>query len=175
MNQAVLENYIKEGFSTYKIAIAENCSQTNVRYWLKKYGLHTRKNQAEACLICNSPLSGNQTKFCSRKCHNQSGNARHQNYECQQKRGLKRKLDLIGLRGSKCEICGYSKNLAALQFHHLDPNIKESQMDMRKLSNSKWEWCLNELDKCQVLCSNCHAETHFPHLSLEIVGADFDH
>jgi hypothetical protein len=56
--------------------------------------------------------------------------------------------------GGKCEICGYSKCLSALDFHHLNPNEKEK----------RWEWQLKGFEqkikdgKIQLLCANCHRE-----------------
>jgi hypothetical protein len=117
------------------------------------------------CIICNKLLTGKQKKFCSRTCHNQNGNYLHQSYQSQQKRGLERKIKLVKLLGGECHICGYCKNLAALQFHHTNPNQKDDNLDMRKLSNSTWKWCLGEANKCQLLCANCHSETHHPHLT----------
>lgn len=90
-------------------------------------------------------------------------------YEYQKLRGLKRKLHLINLRGGKCEKCGYCNNLAVLEFHHLDPTKKDSQLDMRSLSNSTMSWILKEFDKCQVLCSNCHRELHNEDLIIDRV------
>lgn len=86
-------------------------------------------------------------------------------YEKQKERAIKRKLELIKLKGGKCEKCGYSKNLGALEFHHLDPSIKEFNLDERHLSNTTIEKILNELDKCILVCSNCHKEIHYPHLN----------
>ena len=90
-------------------------------------------------------------------------------YEYQTMRALKRKLYLIELRGGKCEICGYDKNLSAFDFHHIDKSTKESQLDQSKLSNSSMKYIMNEFSKCQVLCANCHRETHSPDLSLNKV------
>ena len=59
-------------------------------------------------------------------------------------------------------MCGYSKNFAALEFHHLDPVSKSFQLDLRSLSNRRWSAVLEESDKCILLCSNCHAEWHNP-------------
>jgi len=173
MDKEILRNYLTQGLSRKQMAETENTTVIKIDYWLDKYELVKKKIFGGICAVCGKQLEGNQTKFCSLKCKNKAGNLLHQVYERQHERGLKRKLDLICLRGSKCEKCGYSKNLAALQFHHINPEEKESQMDMRKLSNSKWEWCLAELEKCLVLCGNCHAETHHPHLDLEklVVGA----
>lgn len=172
MDKLTLQNYREQKLSLYQIADKEGKSYTCVKYWMQKHGLSTKRIACEKCKGCGGELTGNQLMYCSTKCKNLVCNSVHQIYEKQQERGLKRKLDLIRLRGSKCEKCGYSKNLAALQFHHINPDEKESQMDMRKLSNSKWEWCLAELDKCLVLCGNCHAETHHPHLDLEKLVVD---
>jgi len=91
------------------------------------------------------------------------------NYTYQTHRALKRKTHLINSRGGRCEICGYNKNLAVLEFHHLDRGTKESQLDQRTLSNSSMEFILSEFEKCQVLCANCHREVHYPDLDLEKV------
>lgn len=87
-------------------------------------------------------------------------------YKYQKLRALERKLYLIDLRGGKCEICGYAKNLAAFDFHHKNPSHKEGKLDMRKLSNSSMEWIMNEFSKCEVLCANCHREKHSPDLMI---------
>jgi len=83
-------------------------------------------------------------------------------YLKQKERALSRKLEIIRLKGGKCERCGYDKNIAALEFHHLDPSIKSFQLDSRHLSNTTKEKILEELDKCIIVCSNCHRELHNP-------------
>ena len=60
-------------------------------------------------------------------------------YVKQKERALSRKLELIKLKGGKCERCGYDKNIAALEFHHLDPSTKSFQLDSRHLSNTTRE------------------------------------
>ena len=52
--------------------------------------------------------------------------------------------------------------MAALHFHHLDPNLKEIKLDVRRLGNNKMESLLKEVEKCILLCANCHAEEHNP-------------
>ena len=70
------------------------------------------------------------------------------------------KLQAIKYLGSKCSICGYDKCIAALEFHHKDPNEKEFDISKRTHFN---EAVKNELQKCVLLCSNCHREAHFIH------------
>lgn len=66
---------------------------------------------------------------------------------------------LVSIKGGGCKLCGYNKCPAALEFHHLDPAEKEFQINKRwSMSDEK---LLKELDKCVLLCSNCHREVHW--------------
>ncbi len=120
-----------------------------------------------SCVICLNPLSGRQRKFCSRQCKNRYTNYHHQSYVRQQARGRARKLKLVELLGGKCVVCGYRRNFSALEFHHVDPALKEFQLDMRSLANLRWELIFDEITKCRLLCANCHAEHHNPDSQLE--------
>lgn len=113
---------------------------------------------ATQCSICGKPLTGKQTKFCSQPC--KSKGQVNSIYATQQARGIKRKKDLIALKGGSCTLCGYSKCLAALHFHHVDPKLKSHQLDARHLSNLSWDSILKEALKCILVCGNCHAEIH---------------
>jgi predicted nucleic acid-binding Zn ribbon protein/exonuclease VII small subunit len=115
-----------------------------------------------ACIVCGTSLKGRQTHFCSSTCKNRY----HQSYDAQKRRGIARKLELVKVTGGRCAICGYDKNLAALTFHHTDLDKKDFKLDMRSMSNRSLETVLTELEKCILLCQNCHAELHYPHLDL---------
>ena len=88
--------------------------------------------------------------------------------KCTIQKSTERKKELkkraIIYKGGKCERCGYSKYIGALEFHHTDPNSKDFNIGM---SAKGWELTLKELDKCILLCANCHREEHF-RLNLEI-------
>ena len=114
------------------------------------------------CLNCNEPLMGRQKKYCSRTCKNAVLNQHHQSYLAQQERGKKRKLELVSIKGGCCSRCGYKRNYAALEFHHVNPQGKEFALDLRSLSNRRWHVILKESSKCVLLCSNCHTEAHNP-------------
>ena len=73
-------------------------------------------------------------------------------------RWQKRKLDAIEYKGGKCQRCGYDKYPDVLEFHHRDPNEKEANWS--KIRLWKWDRVLTELDKCDILCANCHREVH---------------
>lgn len=90
-------------------------------------------------------------------------------YDKQQKRAWSRKLELVNLMGGCCSRCGYGKNLAALEFHHTNPDTKSFQLDARHLSNTSMDKILEESKKCVLLCSNCHREIHNPDQTPEIL------
>ena len=117
---------------------------------------------SNVCIVCGNALQGRQTRFCSVACKNDY----HQGYETQKRRGLTRKLELVKAKGGRCSICGYQKNLSALAFHHLDSAAKDFKLDMRSLSNRKLQPVQKEFGKVILVCHNCHAELHNPHLDL---------
>lgn len=63
----------------------------------------------------------------------------------------------VSYKGGECEICGYNKCLSALEFHHPDPMTKEFNISDRVTT---FEDIQAELDKCHLLCANCHREVH---------------
>ena len=64
----------------------------------------------------------------------------------------------VEYKGGKCLICGYNRCINAFDFHHLDP--KEKDFAISGNCNRAWEKVKSELDKCVMLCSNCHREVH---------------
>lgn len=60
--------------------------------------------------------------------------------------------------GARCSICGYDKYIGALEFHHVNPDEKE--FSFSKMRSYNFERVKPELDKCIVVCSNCHKELH---------------
>jgi hypothetical protein len=63
---------------------------------------------------------------------------------------------VIAETGGCCAICGYDRNAAALQFHHVDPATKE--FTLRNGDTRSLERMRAEAAKCVLLCANCHAE-----------------
>lgn len=79
--------------------------------------------------------------------------------EAVQKRRDKTKQILVEYKGGKCEICGYNKCIQALEFHHIDPNQKDFGIGAKGYTKSI-EKNKEEVDKCILVCSNCHREIH---------------
>lgn len=81
-------------------------------------------------------------------------------YLRQTQRGWVRKKHLVELKGGKCQVCGYCDCLRALSFHHRIPKDKKYNLDLRTIGNRKWSIILEEVEKCDLVCMNCHAEIH---------------
>lgn len=79
----------------------------------------------------------------------------------------RRKLKELSVEylGGCCQICGYSKSLAALDFHHRDPSQKDFGISAKGATRS-FEKIRFELDKCILVCSNCHREIHAGEINL---------
>ena len=92
--------------------------------------------------------SGWRTAYC-KKCmvQYQTGRARDVKYQA------------VIYKGGKCERCNYDRNFSALEFHHKDPAQKDFNITHKC---SSFEKIRPELDKCELLCANCHREEHNP-------------
>ncbi len=89
------------------------------------------------------------------------------------KRALKQQC--VDYKGGACEVetCGYSRCIEALSFHHTDPAQKDFSVSQVHYRVNAFERIRAELDKCRLLCRNCHAEEHArirDSLSAEEVG-----
>lgn len=76
-------------------------------------------------------------------------------------RARKIKIKMIDYMGNECKECHIHVNNshpAIFDFHHLDPTKKDFGLSDK--SYKKWEDVKIELDKCILLCSNCHRILH---------------
>ena len=65
----------------------------------------------------------------------------------------------IDYKGGKCSICGYSRCKQSLEFHHLDNYGKDFGISEKGYSRA-WLKVKQEIDKCIIVCANCHREIH---------------
>ena len=171
MEKATLLKYIKLNYSTYDISEKTNKSQTTVRHWLKKHKLKTKfpfyqgrnkkkysKRSKITCSCCSieKPIKN----FYPKK--NRNG---YHTYckDCLSKqiiiRQQKFKELCVEYKGGKCCSCGYKKYLGALEFHHINPKEKDFMVSRSSRNNLNAK-IKKELDKCLLVCSNCHREIH---------------
>jgi hypothetical protein len=75
-----------------------------------------------------------------------------------QKRREVLKIKSVEYKGGKCVKCGYNRFIGALEFHH---NSGEKDFGIAEKGYTRsWEKVKLELDKCILVCSNCHKEIH---------------
>lgn len=73
------------------------------------------------------------------------------------KRRKKIKAMAIEYKGGKCIGCGYNRYQGALELHHVNPIEKGFGIGDKGYTRS-WVKVKAELDKCVLLCANCHRE-----------------
>jgi hypothetical protein len=63
---------------------------------------------------------------------------------------------LLAAAGGRCAICGYGRCSQSLHFHHVDPGHKRLELGSHR--GAALATFLLEIDKCVLLCANCHGE-----------------
>ena len=92
-------------------------------------------------------------------------------YEYQKYRWIKRKYDAIDYLGGSCHKCGGTFPRGCYDFHHKDPSTKEASW--QKMRMWSWDRIIEELDKCALLCANCHRLEHTHDLSEDELSSYF--
>lgn len=67
-------------------------------------------------------------------------------------------LNRVKING--CAICGYNKCTRSLNFHHVNPKDKNFNCNIDGLMQHINKDYVDELNKCILLCANCHGEVH---------------
>jgi transposase-like protein len=163
-----LQELIEAGMTIAEIADQVGLSKTTVRHWLRRYELKTKnrvgprisqaardaKEAGQLYLVADCLWHGETTYVLEGRGY----------YRCKQcltdqiarhRRRLKEML--VAEAGGGCRLCGYNRCVGALEFHHLDPMSKRLGISAGGLTLSAAA-VRAEVDKCVLLCSNCHAE-----------------
>lgn len=132
-------------------------------YFLKQYRekkLGLKEDSVKMCSTCNRELP--VIDFYSNG-YQPSGKKKYKSKckNCQAVENSSRKEDIIlkVVEFYSCNICGYNKCKQALEFHHIDPKGKEYKIS--ELSTHKEDTIIKELEKCILVCANCHREIHY--------------
>jgi hypothetical protein len=150
---------VERGLSTREIAERLECSQSTVRHWLGRYGMKTVRQRRR--------FTGDKPREITSTCP-RHGLARfilegRNAYRCTKCRSAavsawrrRSKRRLVEARGGACELCGYDLHVAALQFHHVDPDTKGFSIS-NKGGTIAFARLEEEAGKCLLVCANCHA------------------
>lgn len=161
----------KEGKSLRDIAKIIGCSAGNVQF-------HCGYKPNNKCVICGKLIyirecNNNSHNACSIACRNKwfskersptwkGGLVRKKIRDRQREKrlGVERKIKAINLLGGACSLCGFDGCIASFDFHHKNPKDKIKK-GLHGLRRGNWEKFLKELEKCILLCANCHRELHW--------------
>jgi len=115
---------------------------------LSNFSIHNRTKDG-LNIYCGSCVSGFTEKYKpKRKVH---------------LRGIKKRM--VELKGGACSICGYNdlSCLPVFEFHHIDASTKGTNLNssMINLRIGDWDKVKDELNKCILVCANCHRKIHY--------------
>jgi len=151
---------VKDSVKVAKIRTKRFCNRSCAGAYNNK--LFHKRHRKKQCASCGDLILTGR-KYCSEICRTVGRKSRTPGSTSANKSTYvvswrqKAKLRAIKYKGGCCQICGYDKCVRALSFHHLDVNHKD--FGISAVSRS-WSTIQAELDKCVLLCLNCHAEVH---------------
>lgn len=125
---------------------------------------HHRRKLEGKCHRCQSTISSSR-KYCNpcldnlREENKNTAKVKRKNYLRFAVKSFVRRLkeQAIAYKGGKCQGCGYNKYNGSMHFHHINSNEKSFSISGKSMS---FDRMIPELDKCVLVCANCHGEIH---------------
>lgn len=138
------------------IYCSEECKRiTYKRYRNKeKYG---NEEGTKVCLKCGETFTPHENGYTRRYCFNCVPEETYEHGGAGVRKLIK--LWAVEYKGGKCQCCGYSNCIEALDFHHLNEAEKDFIISSRNVT-TYWPEVKEELNKCILVCANCHREIH---------------
>lgn len=178
MNKGLKEKMVElfdNGLNYTQIANRLECSKGTISYHLTSFIKKRKKEKADLIKNIEKSLPKNREEFI--KSYGSVLTHREKQYflnnfyklpdkgskkgnvpkEYYQTKRYRIKKEMVEYKGGECEMCGYQKSLRALQFHHKDPSKKDFNIGGITAMNENVK---KELDKCILVCANCHSEIH---------------
>jgi hypothetical protein len=137
-----------------RICGKENCENVVPKHFVDENGKKHNCQRRKFCFEC-SPFGQHNTRNLNHPKRNQ--------HDCWVEYFNKRKIEVIekvqSITGDKCWLCEYDKTWSNLCFHHVNREDKLFNLSTRELM-LKWERIFAEMQKCVLVCMNCHGEIH---------------
>lgn len=167
IEREALEASVAAGKSIAEIAAEVGRSRATVRHWLMRYDLKTDRTvgRSRRAQLRGAIASGAEVATLNCRRHGEtafvldgSGSFRCRRCRAEAVSNRRRRVKqlLVAEAGGACQICGYSRNVGALQFHHVDPASK--RIEIARGAALAISTLREETAKCVLLCGNCHAE-----------------
>jgi DNA replicative helicase MCM subunit Mcm2 (Cdc46/Mcm family) len=178
MNKSLKEQMIKlfdDGWNYTQIASKLDCSKGTISYHLTSFIKERKKQKKEFIENIKNNLPKDREEFINLysdkltfrekqyffntfyKLPNMATKKGNVPNEYYRNKRYRIKKEMVEYKGGSCELCGYNKSFRALQFHHIDPTEKDFNIGGVVTFNEDVKM---ELDKCMLVCANCHSEIH---------------
>jgi transposase/Zn finger protein HypA/HybF involved in hydrogenase expression len=163
-----LEALVEAGMTIAEIAAEVHLSKATVRHWLRAYGLRTMHSRgkrpaagikaakdAGLLVVRMTCVQHGDTEFVL------EGRGHYRCKRCRSEAVARRRRKVKGIlvaeAGGACILCGYSRDVGALHFHHVEPINKRVEINAKGVALALDKLRV-EAAKCVLLCANCHAE-----------------
>lgn len=171
MRKEDLEQKVNDGWSIQDLATEFSKGKATIRYWLKQFNLVT-KGKAGGKNTVNCEIDNKTEKQCA-KCldyksvdnfffrkerNSYTSYCKQCNAKDVVERETRTKLDCIKYLGNVCTLCNIDGHYSIYDFHHDEPAHKD--FSIRSGGTKSFRSVINELDKCILVCANCHHEIH---------------
>lgn len=134
--------------NSFELFIMRKCRSCQEEKLCRHSGHYTMKGKPIYRTQCNECWKQYEKKY---KKKNRSKITKNKKQRIKQN-----KIRCIEYLGGGCKICGYNKSIRALTFHHISREDKIA--GIATMLDHKWENLKCELNKCILLCFNCHME-----------------
>lgn len=145
MKKEKLVEYINKGLNDSEIGDITGMHRTTIGKLKKKYSLVSKKIIYTHCKLCKNEIENNDSN--RSRCN--SCNTRIRRYRA--------KSAAVEYKGGCCNRCDWKGSIAAFEFHHTDDN---KEFNIGSAANKSWKVIKKEIEKCELLCSNCHRIEH---------------
>ena len=142
--------------------VKKRCETCNKEFECWAYAADRRKTCSRECKRIPSRKNKHLCVDCGEKDPEKFyGDKKVTCKKCHNNRMWRKRSDMLAkgreMLGGKCSKCGYNKCNAALEFHHVDESNKEFEVAGARYG---WKRMKPEIEKCILLCANCHREHH---------------
>ena len=161
-----LADYAKTHYEQNKENILSSRKEYNKQYYeqnkeniLKKTKEYNVQNKNRISLYSKQYYEKNRESILQYQCNW----AKKNRFQCTERLKKNRKLRsdwLLELKSTLCCIICGERDECCLDFHHRNPNEKEDLVCRLICNSASWERIIKEIEKCDVLCSNCHRKHH---------------
>lgn len=117
--------------------------------------------KTKVCTVCQKELPIEDFNWKSKSKQKRRSDCKYCQSNHMKEQYQKKKAYVAQIKAEKgCAKCGEKRDYV-LDFHHIDPSQKDDSVARLTSNTTKFEKLEKEINKCVVLCANCHREFHY--------------